>query len=76
MSKYRVTREHRTCDLSDHESKLEVELYYGDHSRVYENIHYPESFIRKAFEKNPDIIKAVIIDLENNKRHEVLRDGV
>ena len=76
MSKYKVKREHRTSELSDHESKLEVELYYKDHSRVYENIHFPESFIRKAFNENSDIIKAVIIDLENNKRHEVLRDGV
>lgn len=77
MSKYKVKRSERTSDLSLQQSKFEVEIYYnGGMVRSYDNVHYPKSFIDKTFNENSNVFKAVVLDLSDNSKYEIKKDGV
>jgi hypothetical protein len=61
MSKFKVSQNHRVSDLSHIATEIEVELIdSNNNSMIYENVHYPESFINKAFARNSDFVKGII----------------
>lgn len=78
MSKFKVSQDHRKSDLSHISSEIEVELIDSkNNSKIYENVHYPESFINKAFDRNPDFVKGIIRRKGEDEVTEITRpDGI
>jgi len=61
MSKFKVSQNHRVSDLSHITTEIEVELIdSNNNSKIYENVHYPESFINKAFVRDSNLVRAII----------------
>lgn len=66
--KFKVGKNYRQGELSKVESNIEIEVVYTDplkSSRIYDNIHFPNKFANKIFERNSDIKKVIIRDLSD-----------
>lgn len=77
MSKYKVSRNYRTSDLSNSDSQFEVEFHHLDgRIKCYDNVHFPNGFISKAFDRDSSIKEAVVIDVSDGSKTIVGRDGI
>lgn len=67
--KFFVSEEFRRNDLSSIKSSINATVHYtGDKSsRIYDNIHYPNSFAKKVFEQHTDIDYIEFKDVSNGK---------
>ena len=76
--KFKVDKNHRQSELSEVESKIEVEVVYTDplkSSRIYDNVHFPNKFANKIFERNSDVESVIIRDLSDASETIIVRSN-
>jgi NADPH-dependent 7-cyano-7-deazaguanine reductase QueF-like protein len=74
--KFKVDKNHRKSELSEVESKIEVEVVYTNplkSSRIYDNVHFPNKFANKIFERNSDVERVIIRDLSDASETIIVR---
>ena len=72
--KFKVSEQYRTNQLSSVKSSISIEAHYSDGrpSRVYENIHFPDKFIKKMFKSN-DLVDYVVVKDSSDSTQRVIK---
>lgn len=73
--KFKVGESYRNNPLSKTESPISVEVYYSDNrsTRVYDNVHFPNKFVEKIFNREPLISHVIVKDSSNSSETSISR---
>ena len=77
-SKFKVGESYRNNPLSKDESPISVEVYYSDNrsTRVYDNVHFPNKFAEKIFNRDPSVSHVIVKDSSNSSETSISRSEV
>jgi len=76
-SKYKVSRQSRTSELSDIETSMLIEIHFNNGTvKIYDNIHYPINFCKRAFNDDSSIDYAIVIDKADNSNKKIRRKDI
>jgi hypothetical protein len=72
--KFKVHEQYRTNQLSSVKSSISIEAHYSDgrSSRVYENVHFPDKFVKKMFKSN-DLVDYVIVKDSSDSSQKIIK---
>lgn len=73
--KFKVGEEYRDNPLSKTDSPISVEVHFSDgkSTRVYDNVHFPNKFAEKIFNRDHSVSHVIVKDSSNSSETNISR---